>query len=178
MLYKGKEKANTTTGGKIIRTCKKLNAKVDKVDKHPVQEMIDMDDPAVRTVALDSKLKKFAGQMLERRWNSPDTLTSIKLLDKKPIQLTSGQHYIAALHKAIDKYLKEEESLNKHLLQLQDKEALTEEKVIEYEELHKQLMKYSSITTILEDIYFIVAQAIEKYLPDTYFQLHYYETPR
>ncbi|KAG2337832.1 hypothetical protein BDR05DRAFT_952347 [Suillus weaverae] len=203
MSCKGKDKANATAGGKIIRTCKKSNANAFKVDKRPVQGTIDMDGPAARTVALDDKLEKAiigigkinvleiendvqfgryndrplkisevnkmitsfdkhgmqwtksenaiaivieparlaAGQMLEGRWNSPDTLTSIKLSDKEPIQLASGQHRVAALRKAMDKYLKEEESLNKHLLRLQDKEALTEEEVVEHEELRKRLAK-------------------------------------
>ncbi|KAG1772197.1 hypothetical protein EV702DRAFT_1201585 [Suillus placidus] len=197
MSCKGKEKVNTTAGGK------KSNANTFKVDKRPVQGMIDMDDPAARTVVLDGKLEKAIigigkinildieneiqfgrynnrplkisevnkmitlfdkhgmqwmksenaiaivieparlapGQMLEGRWNSPDMLTSIKLLDKKPIQLASGQHHVVALRKMINKYLKEEESLDKCLWRLQDKEALTDEEVVEHEKLRKRLEK-------------------------------------
>jgi hypothetical protein len=114
-----------------------VNKMITSFEKHGMQWM--KKENAVAMVIERTQLED--DQDLNRAWGSPETLTTIRFKDRKPIHLASGQHRVAALNKMSEKYKAEKESLEKRRLRSEDKDELDSDEVAEHKAMGEKLEK-------------------------------------
>ncbi|KAG1806206.1 uncharacterized protein BJ212DRAFT_1303720 [Suillus subaureus] len=76
-----------------------------------------------------------AGQELNGSWNDQESLNEMKFVNRKPLILASGQHWVATLKKMVQAFIDEEAMLEKRITHIEGVKDPSDDSVTEHIEL-------------------------------------------